>query len=386
MRRLLFAIPALIALLCVAGYAQTSGEINGVITDPSGASVPNVPVTATNTGTNVPRSTTTNTAGLYSFPDLVPGLYQVKAAASGFDTQIKTNIELQVQQVAKVDFVLAVGQATQTIEVSASAEALATEGATVGTVIEEQRITDLPLNGRSFFSLVELSPGVTIGFGAPAQASGREGGSRAALTMSLAGSRATWSNYTLDGISNTDVDFNLYILLPSIDAIQEFKVQSGVYPAEFGREAGQVNVSTKPGTNTYHATLFEFLRNDKLDARPYDFIGNHPAKAAFRQNEYGLTLSGPVRIPKVFNGKNRLFFMSNWEGFKSRTTTVSTATTMPAAMIGGNFSVDPTTGVGVAAALQNPGSRALVNGQWTSAPSPATSFHPASSTKTRCSL
>jgi len=368
MKRKLLALAGVMALACVAAYGQTAGEINGEITDPSGASVPNVSVTATNTGTNVSRSTTTNTAGLYSFPDLVPGTYQVKAAVQGFDTQIKTNIELQVQQVAKVDFALAVGAATQTIEVSATGELLATEGATVGTVIEEQRITDLPLNGRSFFSLVELSPGVTIGFGAPAQASGREGGSRASLTMSLAGSRATWSNYTLDGISNTDVDFNLYILLPSIDAIQEFKVQSGVYPAEFGREAGQVNVSTKPGTNYYHGTLFDFLRNDKFDARPYDFIGNHPAKAAFRQNEYGFTLSGPLSVPKVYNGKNRLFFMSNYEGFKSRTTTVSTATTMPAAMVAGNFSVDPTTGVGVAAVLQDPNSRALVNGQWTSAP------------------
>jgi hypothetical protein len=368
LRRHLAIIVGLLALACGIASAQTAGEINGTITDPSGASVPNVPVTATNSETNVARSTTTNTSGLYSFPDLVPGTYQVKVAAQGFDTQIKTNIGLQVQQVARVDFALAVGQSTQTIEVSATGELLATEGATVGTVIEEQRITDLPLNGRSFFSLVALTPAVTIGFGAPAQASGREGGSRAALTMSLAGSRATWSNYTLDGISNTDVDFNLYILLPSIDAIQEFKVQSGVYPAEFGREAGQVNVSTKPGTNTYHGTLFEFLRNDFFDARPYDFVGNHPAKAAFRQNQYGGTLSGPVRIPKIINGKNRLFFMSNYEGYKSRTTTVSTATTMPAAMIAGNFSVDPVTKIGVATALQDPLTRAIVNGQWTSTP------------------
>src|SRR5438477_692450 len=135
MRKLL----SVIGLLCLASgiaSAQTAGEITGEIKDPSGATVPNVPVTATNTATNVARATTTNTAGIYSFPDLTPGTYQVKAAASGFDTQIKTNIELQVQQTARIDFTLVVGQATQTVEVSATGELLATEGATVGTVIE----------------------------------------------------------------------------------------------------------------------------------------------------------------------------------------------------------------------------------------------------------
>ena len=145
--------------------------------------------------------------------------------------------------------------------------------------------------------------------------------------MSLAGARATWANYTLDGITNTDVDFNTYIVLPSVDALQEFKVQSGIYPAEFGREAGQINVSTKAGTNSYHGAVFEFLRNNTLDARSYDFLSStrsatnpSPPSTPYRQNQYGFTLGGPVRIPKIFNGKNRLFFMSNFEGFKSRTT------------------------------------------------------------------
>ncbi len=204
-------------------------------------------------------------------------------------------------------------------------------------MIEQQRIVDLPLNGRSFFSLVALSPNVTYGFTPAQQASGRLGGSRSTLTISLSGARATWSNYTLDGITNTDVDFNTYILQPSVDALQEFKVQSGVYPAEFGREAGQVNVSTKPGTNAYHGTAFEFLRNNALDARNYDFsaatrsaTNPSPASTPYRQNQYGFTLGGPVRIPKLFNGTNRLFFMSNFEGFNSRTTTTSFATTLTA--------------------------------------------------------
>src|SRR5207237_2668577 len=171
------------------------------------------------------------------------------------------------------------------------------------------------------------------------QASGRLGGTRSTLTMSLSGARATWANYTLDGITNTDIDFNTYILLPSVEALQEFKVQSGVYPAEFGREAGQVNVSTKPGTNEYHGTLFEFLRNNALDARAYDFNSStrsatnpSPPSKPYRQNQYGFTLGGPIQIPKVLNGKNRLFFMSNFEGFNSRQAVNTFATAMTAAM------------------------------------------------------
>ncbi len=318
--------------------AQTAGEITGEVKDPSGAATPNASITATNTATNVARSTVTNTYGIYSFPELAPGVYQVKVGAPGFDTIVKTNIQLQVQQTARIDFILTVGQSTQTVEVSATGELLATENATVGTVIEEKRITELPLNGRNFFSLVALSPSVTFGFTPAAQAAGREGGTRSTLTMSLSGARATWNNYTLDGITNTDVDFNLYILLPSVDALQEFKVQSGIYPAEFGREAGQVNVSTKSGTNDFHGTVFEFLRNDKFDAKPYDFLGTRPNKSAFRQNQYGYTWGGPIWIPKIYNGRNRLFFLSNFEGFKSRTTNVSFATTLTQAMRNGDFS------------------------------------------------
>jgi len=325
--------------------AQTGGEITGEVRDPSGALVPNASVTVINTATNAARLTTTNTSGLYSFPDLTPGVYNVKVVEAGFDTVVKANVELQVQQTLRVDFALAVGQATQTIEVAANAALLSTENATVGTVIEEQRIMDLPLNGRSYFSLVALSPNVATGFVAAAQASGRLGGSRGSLTIAVTGGRSTWENYTLDGITNTDIDFNTYILQPSVDALQEFKVQSGIYPAEFGRELGQVNAATKPGTNEYHGAIWEFLRNDKLDAVPYDFASATriatnppPVKAPYRQNQYGYELGGPVRIPKLFNGKNRLFFMSNFEEYNSRQTNPVITTTLPQAMRNGDFS------------------------------------------------
>ena len=368
MRRSLTALGLVLLAGGVAG-AQTAGEITGEVRDQSGAVAPNASVTATNTATNVSRSTLTNAAGVYSFPDLTPGPYSVRVTVTGFANAV-SNLELQVQQTARIDFTLTVGSAAQTVEVSAAAELLNTENATVGTVIEEKRISELPLNGRSFFSLVALTPNVTYGFTPAQQASSRLGGTRSTLTMALSGARATWANYTLDGITNTDVDFNTYIVLPSVEAIQEFKVQSGIYPAEFGREAGQVNVSTRPGTNSYHGTAFEFLRNNDLDARAYDFssatrsaTNPSPGSTPYRQNQYGFTLGGPVRIPKIYNGTNRLFFMSNYEGFKSRTTTTSFATTMTQAMRNGDFSAVPT-------ALQDPLSRTGAFPNITSSPFP----------------
>src|SRR5215469_110830 len=318
--------------------AQTLGEITGEVKDQSGAVAPNATVTVTNTGTNATRSTATNQVGIYSFPSLVPGNYQVRVEAPGFQPMVRTNIELQVQQTARIDFTLVVGQAAQAIEGTGAGVILATENATVGTVISQKSIEDLPLNGRNYLQLVALSPNVTYGFMAPNNVQRRQGGTRTEQNISVAGMRGVWNYYTLDGIANTDVNFNLYVQLPSVDALQEFKGQSGIYPAEFGREAGQINVSTKSGTNDYHGTLFEFLRNSDLDAKPFDFIGTSPTKAPFRWNQYGFTLGGPIRIPKLFNGRDRLFFMSNFEGFKSRRTDLGLYTTAPDSWRHGDFS------------------------------------------------
>ncbi len=331
----------LVVGLCLSaglGSAQTFGSIVGEVKDASGAITPNAPVSVTNTGTNTSRSTTTNERGFYSFPSLVPGIYQIKVEALGFQPMVRNDIELQVQQTARIDFTLAIGTSTQVIEVSGSDQLLTTESATVGTVIGQKSINDLPRDGRNFLQLVALSPNVTYGFSPPSAASVRQGGDRGNQNISVSGMRGTWNNYTLDGISNLDVNFNLYIQLPSVDALQEFKVQSGIYPAEFGREASQINVSTKSGTNAFHGALFEFLRNSELDAKPYDFIGTSPTKAPFRWNQYGFVLGGPVWIPKLFNGKNRLFFMSNYEGFKSRRTDQALYTTPPSSWRSGDFS------------------------------------------------
>ncbi len=335
----------LLAAACVHG--QTFGEINGEIRDPSSGLVTGATVTVTNQTTGAERSAKTNDDGLYGFPALPPGIYTVNVAADGFQSVARRQIELQVQQIARIDFKLQVGQVTQTVEVAGGAPLLTTEDATVGTVIENRRILDLPLNGRNALSLVFLSPNVTFGFGGSNVGMGGDRG--AFSSVSIAGARPTFNHYSLDGLENTYVEGNSYALLPSIDALQEFKIQTGVYPAEFGREIGQINVSTKAGGNRYHGTLFEFLRNSTLDARNYDFTPARPPKDPFRWNQFGFTLGGPVSIPKLFSGRNRLFFMSNFEGFRQRRRARLLSDVPSNAMRGGDFSqiaariYDPTT-------------------------------------------
>ena len=327
--------------LALPGFSQTFGEITGVVTDPSGAVLVSATVRVTNPQTNLTRIVTTNNAGNYAFPALLPGVYNVRAEMQGFQAEIRSGVELQVQQTARIDFQLKVGGVAEAVEVQGGAPLLATENATVGTVIENRRIVELPLNGRNFLSLIALSPNVTATYadgGSNAGAAQRQGGDRSNQNFSVAGMRREFNYYTLDGITNTDVDFNTYIFLPSIDALQEFKVQTGIYSAEFGREASQVNVSTKAGTNEFHGTLFDFIRNNKLDARPYGFTTVVPESAPFKWNQYGFTVGGPVRIPKLFNGKDRLFFTTNFEGFRLRNQTQVTYSTPPAAMRAGDFS------------------------------------------------
>jgi outer membrane receptor protein involved in Fe transport len=336
--RVIYIVGAMLAL-SFPGFAQTVGQVTGAVTDPSGSIVVGATVTVVNSQTNVGRSTTTNSAGNYAFPALQPGVYNVKAEMQGFQGEIREGVELQVEQIARIDFHLRIGAVAQTVEVAGGAPLLDTESATLGTVIDNTRIVNLPLNGRSFTQLIALSPNVAANFvNNGGQAATRQGGDRANQEISVAGMRREYINFTLDGVQNTDPNFNTYALLPSIDALQEFKVETGVYPAEFGHLAAQVNVSTLSGTNQYHGTLFDFLRNNYVDARPYGFTSVVPVSSPFRWNQYGYTLGGPVLIPKLFNGKNRLFFMSNYEGFSLRHQTQTVYTTFPAAFRSGDFS------------------------------------------------
>ena len=301
-------------------------------------------------------------------------MYDIKAEMAGFRTST-TAVELQIQQVARVDFSLQLGQVNEVLEVHSSATMLSTEDSTVGTVIENRRIVDLPLNGRNFLQLVALSPHVSFGFSAHG-AAGRQGGARAGTSISIAGQRAVFNHYTLDGLENTNVEANTFVFLPSIEALQEFKVQSGVYPAEFGRATSQVNVSTKSGGNDFHGALFEFFRNDKLDATQYAFTTFRPPKDPFRWNQYGFFLAGPMWIPKLFHGRNRLFFASNFEGFRDRRQLRTVANVASAAMRQGDFSSIPTR-------IYDPLTRSGQPGSITAAPFPgniipANRIHPIS--------
>ena len=317
------------------GFSQTVGQVTGLVTDPSGSIVVGAKVTVTNSQTNVSRETATNSAGNYAFPALQPGLYDVRVEMRGFEGEVRKDVELQVEQTARIDFHLQIGAVNQTVEVPGGAPLLTTESATVGTVIDNDRIVGLPLNGRSFTQLIALTPNVAYNSVANGgQASARQGGDRSTQEIFVAGARREYLNFTLDGVQNTDPGFNTYAVLPSIDALQEFKVQAGVYPAEFGRLQVQVNVSTLSGSNQFHGTAFDFLRNNYADARSYAFTSVAPISQPFKWNQFGFTLGGPVWIPKIFNGKNKLFFMSNYEGFRLRQQTQSVYSTFPNAFRG----------------------------------------------------
>ena len=317
--------------------AQTQGQITGQVSDTSGGVVADARITVTSEATNAVRVALSNTSGDYTVPSLTPGRYTVKAEGSGFQTVIRSGVDLEVQQTARIDFQLQVGQVSEVIEVTGGAPLLNTDNATVGSVIENKRIVDLPLNGRNFLQLVSLSANVSFGFGSNSTATGRQGGQRSTENIAVSGQRSEFNYFTLDGVNDTDISFNLYVFLPSIDAIQEFKVQTGIFPAEFGRATGQVNVSSKSGSNSFHGALFEFLRNSTLDAGAYSFTSVHPPKNPFKRNQYGFTLGGPILIPKLFNGKNRLFFMANYDASRDRLGLREVGSMPNDAMRSGNF-------------------------------------------------
>src|SRR5438034_1516822 len=333
----IWSVLCMVVFSVLPAVAQTQAGISGVIHDPSSAVIPGVSVTVTNPATNFVRAAISNEAGVYNFPVLQPGIYNIKVELPGFRTIEQNDGELQVEQSARLDDTLTVVRVDEAVEVSGTATLIATKNATVGTVIENKRIVDMPLNGRNFLQLVALSPNVSYGFTDSTIAGNRQGGARAQQNISVSGQRSEFNHFTLDGVENTDVNFNTYVFLPSIDALQEFKVQTGIFPAEFGRATTQINVSTKPGTNQFHGTLFEFLRNDKLDARQYAFAGERP-KDPFKWNQYGFAFGGPVWLPHIFKGTDRLFFMSNYEGYKERRLTRQLFSVPSVKMRSGDFS------------------------------------------------
>jgi hypothetical protein len=309
------------------------GDITGTVTDQSGAVIAGARVTATSSATSLARAAETNEAGVFSIPALPPGLYTVKVEKQGFGSQNRSDITLSVGQTMGLDFKLAVGNVAEVVEVTGGAPVLETESTSVGTVIENKRIVELPLNGRNYLQLASLIPGATTNGPASSQGQQRMGGARNQFALNVAGQRVHFNHYQLDGMENTDPNFNTYLFLPSIDALQEFKVESGVFSAEYGRAIAQVNVSTKSGGNLYHGTAFAFVRNAYFDARNFFAPVNPP----FKRNQFGGTFSGPVRIPKLFDGRNKLFFLFNYEGLRERRSLTQTGTLPDARFRSGNF-------------------------------------------------
>src|SRR5262245_7454766 len=320
----------------LAAQAPT-GDISGVVSDPSVALVPGVTVTLTNPATNAVRTALTNEAGLYVLRAIPPGLYNLKAELSGFRAVERKNIEVQVGSANRIDVTLEIGEVNSIVEVSGGAPVLQTETASVGTVIENRRIVELPLNGRNYLQLASLIPGATTNGPSSSQGRQRMGGQRNNFSLNVAGQRVHYNHYSLDGVENTDLNFNTYMLLPSVDALEEFKVESGIFVAESARPGAQINAATKSGSNAYHGTTFEFVRNSALDAKNYFDPQDKPIPP-FQRNQYGGTLGGPVQIPGLIDGRNKLFFMLNWEGLREKKSLTSTPALPLTAWREGDFS------------------------------------------------
>jgi hypothetical protein len=337
--------------LAVGAYAQQA-TIQGVVHDPTGAAIPAATVTATNFRTQAAVSAQTNEAGFYSLPGLVPGPYTVDVQAQGFAAVQQTNLNLEVDQVARVDFALHLGVVSQKIEIAASPSALNTDTSVVSQTVDNRTVVELPLNGRNYLQLARLSAGTTPDFGSRTSSNG---------TFSAAGQSAWQVSVQLDGIDNSsrasggELGYQAQAVTPSVDAVEEFKVVTDNNSAEYGRRmGGTVIVQTKSGSNSWHGTAYEFLRNQVLDASNFFAVGK--AKPVYRQNEFGGTLGGPIQ-------RNRLFFFASAEGTRFSQDQFSTSTVPTGAERTGDFSqekplFDPAT------TAQN------ASGTWTRSPFP----------------
>ncbi len=332
-----YAALLLLAAGCFVRAQVTTGTILGRVVDSSGASVAGAAITIKEVSKGTEQSYQTDENGSFYAPFLIPGNYQVSVEKAGFRKQASQGFELQVDQKARIDFTLQVGALSETVEVTAAAPLVRSETAELGQVITEHAVRELPLNGRNFAQLVYLAPNVTPGQQGENLSGSSSFNPRAASNFNALGSQANSNAWLVDGIDNNEYTFNTVIVQPSIESVREFKVLTGTFSAEFGRGAGVVSVSTKSGSNDLHGTLFEFLRNEKLDARNY-FNAPPQVKPAYRRNQFGAAAGGPVYIPKVYNGKNRTFFFMDYFGLRERKgqTTVNTVPTAETRT--GNFS------------------------------------------------
>jgi outer membrane receptor protein involved in Fe transport len=344
--RFVLSLALLLGLTPDLAHAQATGSISGTAKDESGAVLPGVTIEAMNTGTNNVRGATTGPDGYYTIPLVQPGSYTVKASLSGFSTFSRSGVKVSVSETALVNVSMKVGGQSETVDVTGEAPLIETANATLGIVVDEKKIVDLPLNGRNFTQLGTLIPGVIAppaglgGQNGDAQA-GANGFGAATAGFNVNGQRNQSNNFLLDGATNNDTFNTGFVLRPPPDAIQEFKILTHSYNAEYGRNSGSVvNVVTKSGSNSWHGGAWEFNRDDRFQEKNY-FVGlaNQP-KPKFRQNQFGGALGGPLM-------KDKLFAFGYYEGFRNTKGTTSNLTMPSATQRSGIFTttiIDPTTG------------------------------------------
>jgi hypothetical protein len=335
----LLLLLSIVGLMSPGAMAQqATANINGVVKDPTGAAIANAQVELTNVNTGVVRKTATNTDGIYVFPSIAPGAYSMRVSAQGFTTVTQPATTLEVNQTAIFDFQMKIGTTQENVTVNASEATLETATSELGTVVAPDQVANLPLNGRNFTQLLTITAGVaninrdqSAGGGG-----GWNGHSIGSFSFPAVNGARNRSNYfMLDGENDLNTIQTMYNYSPIVDAIQEFKTQGHNDLAEYGGVAGGiVSVVTKSGTNQYHGSLWEFLRNDAMDARGY-FESSLPP---LRQNQYGASLGGPVSIPKLYSGKNRSFFYAAWEGYRFRSASTTGVLVPTDAERNGDFS------------------------------------------------
>ncbi len=343
-RLLLLLLIVMSPTLALAGAQAVTGTILGRITDGSGAIVPGVTVTLTNTGTKLTRVVVTDSNGEYTAPSLPTGQYAVAAEISGFKSVAMSNIDLGVDQHVRIDIKLEVGALSETVTIEANSPLVQTSSSELGTTVTDEQIEALPLNGRNFVSLTRTVPGVLRGIpGSNIDGAGSLAW-RASASFSANGQRTRDNNFMLDGVDNNETWLQTVVIFPSVDALDEFKLQTSTYSAEFGRSlGGVVNLQIKSGTNNFHGSAFEFHRNDALDAN--NFFNNRAGrpKPDFKQNQFGGTLGGPVF-------KQKTFFFGSYQGHREEQGQTFLSTVPSLAMRRGDFSelnrviYDPQTG------------------------------------------
>jgi outer membrane receptor protein involved in Fe transport len=317
-----FVLMLVAALLATSSaLAQSTATLQGTVTDAKGAVLPNATVLVRNRGTSAERTTQTDTDGNYQLAALPVGVYTVEVRAQGFKTQVADQVTLEVAKTAVQNFQMDIGALSEQVLVSSDVPVIETATTSVGTVINQRTVQEIPLNGRHFVDLGLLIPGSVTppqnGFlTAPLRGQG-------SFAFNTAGNREDTVNFMINGINLNDMVQNQITFQPSINTVQEFKVDNSTFSAEYGRNSGAiVNIATRSGSNEYHGELFEFLRNDALDARNF-FDAKKPP---FHRNQFGLNVGGPVHLPHFgeggsgisYNGKNRTFFFFSYEGLRQR--------------------------------------------------------------------